>query len=136
MSEFLQALTTVWTGPALLVAAGGGLLIGFVVLGGIARLPTYVSSATPAQVGLAVSVFSIVAAAVFYLGQASVDTAEDIPARLLSRFSVWCIYSAGMGLGTWLRLRLEQWRHGHRVRTQATLEVEAETTAHAEARAE
>jgi hypothetical protein len=125
LAEVAAVLTTVWTPEALLLAAVAGMGIGALVLASIALKPAYASAATPGQVARAIAYSGMVTGGVFYVGQALVDTAEDIPRRLISRFAIWCVYSLFMGLGTWLRLRLEAERRHRILHTVAVAEVEA-----------
>lgn len=108
MSNFLAAITTVWTPETIIVATVAGFLLGVLVVGKITSLPSYVSDATALEVAIGLAITGILAGAVFYVGQALVDVAEDIPARLLSRFSVWCIYVLAMAVGTGIRVAVDR----------------------------
>lgn len=129
MSEALGMLTAVWTAPALLLATTAGFGVGWAVIGQLALLPTYASSATPAQAGRALGLTGIFVGGVFYLGQALVDDQEDVIARLVSRYLVWCLYCLAMSVGTWARLRLDLARRHRALERRAEREVEAAATA-------
>lgn len=127
VETFLDALTTVWTPEALGVALAAGLVVGVLALARVAELPTYASDASPTEIAVALAVTSIIAGAVFYSGQAIVDSREDVPARLLSRFGVWCVYSLGMAGGTWLSLTRALVVRRSRIRHTAEVEVDRRT---------
>jgi hypothetical protein len=133
MDDVLTALTTVWTVPTLVVAALGGLFLGLLVLGHIAQTPSYASDASPLEVAVAIAVSSILAAAVFYAGQAASDPLEDVSARLFSRFGVWCVYSLGMGVGAYVRLSIGNRLHRRKVRARGRAAAETAIHEHDEA---
>ncbi len=110
---------------AILVAALAGLLLGAIVLGHIAALPTYVSAATPGEVGRIVAACGIVVGIVFYLGHASIDrsSADELPGQLAN----WFAYSIGIGLGCYLRLLVAEVQRTETIKATATREVEEES---------
>lgn len=134
MSELVALITTVWTPAGTAVAAIAGLMLGVLVLGYLATLPTYVSEATPLEAGGIVVLASSLAGAVFYAGQIVVAVgADDVPDRLVSRYGLWVLYSVAMGAGTWARLAWALYRRGRHVHEQAVTEVQAEVEAAVEA---
>ena len=123
VDDVARSISTVWTPATLGIAWIAGTLLGAIFLAYIARRPAYVSDASPAWVAFAVAIASILAGAVFYAGQIIVDPLEDVAARLISRFSVWVLYSIAMAFGTWLGLVLRNRRHRRRIRARAVSEL-------------
>lgn len=125
----LQDLFEVWTPLTVIAAIGPGLLGGAFLIGRFAKDPAYASGeATPFQ--YAVLTFALVAAVglIFYALQilTSYVGGDTAWTRVVSRFGLWGMYSAALGVGTWLRLANHIARRHAEVHERAIAEVEAE----------
>ena len=110
---------------AILVAALAGLLLGAIVLGQIAALPTYASAATPGEVGRIIAAAGVVVGIVFYLAQTAIDrsTADHLPGQLAN----WFAYSLGIGVGCWLRLLVDEAQRKEAIQSMARQQVDDES---------
>jgi xanthine/uracil/vitamin C permease (AzgA family) len=110
---------------AVLVATLAGLLLGTIVLGHIAALPTYASAATPGEVGRIIGAAGVVIGLVFYLGQAVID--RSTVDHLTSQLANWFAYSIGIGIGCYLRLIVDEAQRKEAIQTMAERQVDEES---------
>ncbi len=110
---------------AVLVATLAGILLGAVVIGHIASLPTYASAATPGEVGRIVGAAGVGIGLVFYIGQAGLDRSEVV--HLAGQLANWFAYSIGIGIGCYLRLLVDETQRKEAIQAMAQRQVDDET---------
>lgn len=109
---------------SILVASLAGTLLGAIVLGQLAATPTYASAATPGEVGRIVAACGIVVGLVFFFGQAAIDRQYE---AAVGTFANWTAYSVGIGIGTWLRLLVDETQRHETIRDMAKRQVDDES---------
>ena len=124
----IAELAEVWTPLSLAIALVSGLVVGYILVGRFAVDPAYASGhASPLEYALVTAVVTAAAGLIFYGGQILTswiggDTAWT---RVVSRYGLWLVYAAAIGLGTWVRLRRHLARKAAEIHDRAVSEVEA-----------
>lgn len=110
----MSALFTLWTFSAILAALGVGLFIGLAV----ALFPIMVgarrsaSLLTPTRTGIVLALLVAWVGSAFYAGQAidSYLAADPGLPRVISRWTIWLLFSLAVGIGCWLGLSIRSRR--------------------------
>jgi hypothetical protein len=106
----LADLTEVWAPLSLVANAIGGLLFGFAVIGWALVNPQYsTKTARPLEVAFVTFAITSCGGLVFY-GIQTATTFLDGDAgwtRVVSRFGIWVLFAAAIGVGAWVRLHID-----------------------------
>ena len=124
----LGQLVEVWTPLSVVAAIAAGLVVGFVLVGRFASDPAYASGvATPIEYGVIIAVLAAAIGMIFYSLQifTSYIGGDTAWTRVVSRFGLWVLYAAAIGLGTWVRLRRHISRKHNEAHDRAVSELEA-----------
>lgn len=122
----LEQVSEVWTPLSVASAAIAGVLFGFLAIGLVTTKARFSSGdAGPLEVGFLT--FALVASAglVFYALQAVTTYLGGDPqwTRVVSRYGLWLLYSAALGVGTLLRSQLALRRRRSRAHDRAVDEL-------------
>jgi hypothetical protein len=119
-------LTEVWSPLSALIAVISGVLFGL-AFGWIATNPAYSRSdlAGPLRIALTVVLFAVSAGLTFYAGQTlgSFLSADPHWSRVMSRYGQWVLFSAAIGVTTWVLIRHDRASRRARARDRAVSEL-------------
>lgn len=107
VNQLTAAFEATWTWATFIAAVLAGLGLGYVLIGRFAVDPTYANPAlTALQIGRLVFGAGLICGLVFYVGQSVASAADGDPgwARIVSRYGLWMVYSACLGVGAWWRV--------------------------------
>ncbi len=100
----------VWSPASVLAAITGGLVVGWTV--SVLVISNYlgVVHASPRLVATSTGLMAAWAGLVFYVGQVTDAMLSGDPGlpRILSRFLIWLMFSAAIGVGLWIPLERKE----------------------------
>lgn len=123
----------VWSPGTRIAAAVSGVLVGVAFVGPLLAAHTYASIyQTASRSALYVSASTMFTGVVFYAGQAVAAYWEGDPswARILARYVLWVLFAVCLGLGTYVSLRVSEYRKSRAAKSQAKKNVNNGDSAH------
>lgn len=125
----VEQLTEVWTPLSIIVNALGGVLFGAFVVGWAITNPAYsVLDADPGEIAFVTSAISTAGGLVFYGIQTATTFLDGDTGwtRVVSRFAIWVLFAAAIGVGAWVRLVIDRHQRRSRAHKRAIAELDGE----------
>lgn len=99
-------LFAVWSPASVLAAIAGGIVVGWTVSILVATNYLGVVHVSPGVISIATGLLAAWAGLVFYVGQLADAILSGDPGlpRIVSRFLIWLMFSASIGIGLWIPL--------------------------------
>lgn len=117
-----DGIVFIWSPAAISAGVAGGFGMGLLLIGPFASSPRYSAGLVPpSRIGILTAALGALLGLAFFVGQAvaSYATGDALWPRVVARFGVWLIFAAALGVGTFIRVRIEDRRRKARFLARA-----------------